>query len=71
VDAVLLSAFFDSPFEHLGRDIRDFTAIGSKYGSIENFELLVSELHQLGNSIIPCLYCEYVIALSVYFISVF
>ena len=54
VDAVLLSAFYDSPFEHLGRDVRDFSTVGSKYGSIEDFELLVTELHRLGNSIIPC-----------------
>jgi len=49
VDAVLLSAFYDSPFEHLGRDVRDFSAIGTKYGSIEDFELLVVELHRIGN----------------------
>jgi len=48
VDAVLLSAFYDSPFEHLGRDVRDFTAVGAKYGSIEDFELLVADLHRLG-----------------------
>jgi len=50
VDAVLLSAFYDSPFEHLGRDVRDFSAIGTKYGSIEDFELLIKDLHRLGNS---------------------
>ena len=52
VDAVLLSAFYDSPFEHLGRDVRDFTTIGSKYGNIKDFVLLVTELHRLGNRII-------------------
>ena len=50
VDAVVLGAFYDSPFEHLGRDVRDFNAVGSKYGSVEDFELLVTELHRLGNS---------------------
>ena len=49
VDAILLSSFYDSPFEHLGRDIRDFTTISSKYGSIEDFDLLVTELRRLGN----------------------
>lgn len=49
VDAVLLSAFYDSPFEQLGRDIRDFSAVGAKCGSINDFELLVTELHRLGN----------------------
>jgi len=68
VDAVLLSAFYDSPFEHLGRDVRDFTAIGSKYGSIEDFEHLITELHRLGNHIIPCIYknfriCECIVCL--------
>ena len=48
IDAVLLSAFYDSPFEHLGRDVRDFTAVGVKYGSIGDFELLVADLHRLG-----------------------
>jgi len=55
VDAVLLSAFYDSPFEHLGCDVRDFSAVGSKYGSIEDFEHLITELHQLGIHIISCL----------------
>ena len=50
IDAVLLSAFYDSPFEHLGRDIRDFMAVGTKYGSIEDFELLVTELHRRGKT---------------------
>ena len=50
VDAVVLSAFYDSPFEHLGRDVRDFSTIGSKYGSFEDFQLLAAELHRIGNS---------------------
>ena len=53
IDAVLLSAFYDSPFEHLGRGVRDFTAIGANYGNIEDFELLVTELHHRGNTAPP------------------
>jgi len=50
VDAVLLSGFYDSPFDHLGRDVRDFTVVGSKYGSMADFKLLVTELHRQGNN---------------------
>jgi len=31
--------------------MRDFSAVGAKYGSIEDFELLVADLHRLGKSI--------------------
>ena len=58
VDAVLLSSFYDSPFEHLGRDVRDFVAVGTKYGSIEDFELLVADLHRLGNIFCSHLICS-------------
>jgi len=58
VDAVLLSAFYDSPFEHLGRDVRDFVAVDAKYGSIEDFEHLVTDLHRLGNFVHLQLICD-------------
>ena len=61
VDAVLLSSFYDSPFEHLGRDVRDFIAVGTKYGSMEDFELLVADLHRLGNVFCSQLICKVVI----------
>lgn len=48
VDAVLLSSFFESPFENFGQDVADFKAVHFKYGTLADFEKLVQELHDRG-----------------------
>lgn len=49
VDAVMLSCFYDSPFEDFGRDVTDFKAIYYKYGTLTDFDKLVQELHDRGS----------------------
>lgn len=44
VETLLLSPFYSSPMKDGGYDIDDYTAMNELFGSMEDFELLVSEL---------------------------
>ena len=48
IDAVLLSCIFKSPMEDFGKDVSDFRAIDPVYGTMQDFETLVKELHKRG-----------------------
>jgi len=50
VDAVLLSSVLDSPFDNFGRDVLDFMSVNTKYGSIQEFDYLITELHARGET---------------------
>ena len=48
IDCLWLPPFFPSPLRDGGYDVADYTSVASQYGRIEDFELLVSELHARG-----------------------
>jgi len=48
IDAVWLTPIFPSPMRDLGYDISDFCSVDPLYGSLEDFDQLVSGLHQRG-----------------------
>lgn len=45
VDCIWLLPFFDSPLKDGGYDVRDFYAIHPKYGTLEDFKILIKEAH--------------------------
>lgn len=45
VDAIWLSPVYDSPNDDNGYDIRDYYQIMKEFGTMEDFDLLLSELH--------------------------
>ncbi len=52
VDAIWLSPIYDSPNDDNGYDIRDYKAILKDYGTMEEFDQLLNELHQRGMRLI-------------------
>ncbi len=52
VDAIWLSPFFKSPQADFGYDISDYREIDPDFGTIEDFDDLVEEAHNLGLKII-------------------
>lgn len=52
VDALWLSPIYDSPMDDNGYDIRDYNAILKEFGTMEDFERLLSEVHNRGMRLI-------------------
>jgi len=52
IDAIWLSPIFRSPMADFGYDVADYTAIEPMFGSMEDFERLVEEVHRRGMKII-------------------
>jgi alpha-glucosidase len=48
VDAVWLSPIFASPMKDMGYDVADYCAIDPLFGTMEDFEALLEEAHDLG-----------------------
>lgn len=48
IDAVWLSPIFDSPMADFGYDVRDYKAIWSRFGTLVDFEALLTALHENG-----------------------
>ncbi|HJV15786.1 MAG TPA: alpha-glucosidase [Bacillales bacterium] len=46
VDVIWLSPIYDSPQEDNGYDIRDYYSIFEQYGTMEDFEQLLNEMHR-------------------------
>lgn len=46
VDALWLSPIYDSPMADNGYDIRDYEAINPDFGTMEEFEILLKEVHK-------------------------
>ncbi|HJV31915.1 MAG TPA: alpha-glucosidase [Bacillales bacterium] len=46
VDVIWLSPIYDSPQEDNGYDIRDYYSIFEEYGTMEDFEQLLNEMHR-------------------------
>ena len=47
-DAVWINPIYDSPFKDAGYDVRDYKKIAPRYGTMEDFEHLLSEAHKRG-----------------------
>ena len=52
VDAVWLSPFFKSPMADMGYDVSDYRAVDPTFGTLEDFDALVAELHSHGLKLI-------------------
>ncbi len=52
VDAIWLCPIYDSPFDDNGYDIRDYFKISKYYGSMEDFDDLLREVHSRGIKLI-------------------
>ncbi|BDZ37580.1 alpha-glucosidase [Microbacterium suwonense] len=52
VDAVWLSPVYDSPQDDNGYDIRDYRAIATEYGTLDDLDQLIAELHRRGMRLI-------------------
>jgi len=48
VDAIWLSPIYPSPDKDFGYDVSDYTGIDPRYGTLKDFDQLVSEAHQRG-----------------------
>ena len=47
-NAIWLNPIYDSPFMDAGYDVRDYKKIAPRYGTMEQFEHLLSEVHKRG-----------------------
>ncbi len=52
INAIWITPCFKSPNEDNGYDISDYESIGEEYGSLDDFKLLVSEMHKRGMKVI-------------------
>ena len=52
VDAIWLSPFFTSPMKDFGYDVADYVGVDPIFGTIEDFDRLISRAHALGLKII-------------------
>jgi len=52
VDAIWLSPIYDSPNDDNGYDIRDYYKIMAEFGSMEDFDCLLAEVHARGMKLI-------------------
>ena len=48
VDVVWLSPIYDSPNDVNGYDIRDYRAVMKEFGTMEDFDCLLEEMHKRG-----------------------
>ena len=48
VDVVWLSPIYDSPNDENGYDIRDYRAVMKEFGTMEDFDCLLEEMHKRG-----------------------
>ena len=46
VDAIWLSPFFTSPMKDMGYDVSDYTSVDPIFGTMDDFEHLISLAHQ-------------------------
>ncbi|MEG0109836.1 MAG: alpha-amylase family glycosyl hydrolase, partial [Oscillospiraceae bacterium] len=52
IDAIWLSPIYDSPNDDNGYDIRDYKKIMSEFGTMEDFDALLAEIHARGMRLI-------------------
>ncbi len=69
VDAIWLSPIYPSPDADFGYDVRDYTAIDRRYGSLQDFDALVSEAHERNIRIIMDLVLNHTSELHPWFLA--
>ena len=47
IDAIWISPFFKSPQKDFGYDVSDYYDISPEYGTLRDFDLLISKAHEL------------------------
>jgi alpha-glucosidase len=52
VDAIWIAPFFVSPMKDFGYDVADYTGVDPLFGTLEDFDRLVTEAHRLGLKVI-------------------
>lgn len=52
VDAIWISPFFKSPMKDFGYDVSDYRDVDPMFGTLEDFDTLVADAHQLGLKVI-------------------
>ena len=52
IDAIWISPFYPSPMKDFGYDVSDYRDIDPLFGSLEDFDLLLSKAHQVGIKVI-------------------
>ena len=52
VDAIWLSPFFTSPMKDFGYDVSDYRGVDPLFGTMEDFQALVSEAHRLNLKVV-------------------
>jgi len=57
VETIWLGAFYKSPLEDYGYDVSDYRDVDGRYGSLEDFDGLLEQIHAEGKySDILCMY---------------
>ncbi len=69
VDALWLSPIYPSPFYDFGYDISDYEAIDPAFGTLEDFDRLVSEAHRRGIRIVMDLVMNHTSHLHPWFVE--
>ena len=52
VDVLWLSPIYDSPNDDMGYDIRDYRKIMTEFGTMEDFDLMLHEIHKRGMKLV-------------------
>ncbi len=52
IDVIWLSPVYDSPNDDNGYDIRDYQAIMNEFGTMEDFDLLLQQIHERGMKLV-------------------
>lgn len=52
IDAVWISPMYDSPYRDNGYDVRDYYALDSRFGTMEEFERMIEGFHKRGIKVI-------------------
>src|SRR4029079_15315843 len=52
VDAIWLSPFFKSPMADMGYDVSDYCDVDPMFGTLADFDALVTEAHRLGLKVV-------------------